>query len=60
MSASAGACLVHGYVRDATERMKAKLVFLPRYSPDSKSTENAVSKLKVMLRAQAERKIDAL
>lgn len=47
-------------VRDAIERMGAKLMFLPPYSPDFNPIENAFSKLKAMLRARAERKIDAL
>lgn len=33
---------------------------LPPYSPDFNPIENAFSKLKAMLRARAERKIDAL
>lgn len=47
-------------VRDAIERAGAKLMFLPPYSPDFNPIENAFSKLKAMLRAQVERKIDAL
>ncbi|MCO7726451.1 IS630 family transposase [Brucella intermedia] len=47
-------------VREAIERMGAKLLFLPPYSPDFNPIENAFSKLKAMLRARAERKIDAL
>ena len=47
-------------VRDAMERAGAKLMFLPPYSPDFNPIENAFSKLKAMLRARAERKIDAL
>jgi len=47
-------------VRDAIERASAKLMFLPSYSPDFNPIENAFSKLKAMLRAWAERKIDAL
>ncbi|MDA5240480.1 IS630 family transposase [Agrobacterium sp. MAFF310724] len=47
-------------VRDAIERAGAKLMFLPPYSPDFNPIENAFSKLKAMLRARAERKIDAL
>ncbi len=35
-------------------------MFLPPYSPDFNPIENAFSKLKAMLRARAERKIDAL
>ncbi|MEH0295978.1 transposase, partial [Agrobacterium sp. CCNWLW71] len=42
------------------ERAGAKLMFLPPYSPDFNPIENAFSKLKAMLRARAERKIDAL
>ncbi|WP_205837129.1 IS630 family transposase [Neorhizobium sp. T6_25] len=47
-------------VRDAIERAGAKLMFLPPYSPDFNPIENAFSKLKAMLRARAERKVDAL
>ncbi|MBB4292786.1 transposase [Rhizobium leguminosarum] len=47
-------------VREAIERTGAKRVFLPPYSPDFNPIENAFSKLKAMLRARAERKIDAL
>ncbi|WP_245494790.1 IS630 family transposase [Rhizobium ruizarguesonis] len=47
-------------VRDAIERAGAKLMFLPPYSPDFNPIENAFSKLKAMLRARGERKIDAL
>jgi transposase len=47
-------------VRDAIERMGAKLILLPPYSPDFNPIENAFSKLKAMLRTWAERKIDAL
>ncbi|MCZ4093473.1 MULTISPECIES: IS630 family transposase [Sinorhizobium] len=47
-------------VRDAIERAGAKLMFLPPYSPDFNPIENAFSKLRAMLRARAERKIDAL
>jgi transposase len=47
-------------VRDAIERVGAKLMFLPPYSSDFNPIENAFSKLKAMLRGRAERKIDAL
>ncbi|WP_205836991.1 IS630 family transposase [Neorhizobium sp. T25_27] len=47
-------------VRDAIERAGAKLMFLPPYSPDFNPIENAFSKSKAMLRARAERKVDAL
>jgi len=47
-------------VGDTTERVGAKLMFLPPYSPDFNPIENAFSKLKAMLRARAERKIDDL
>ncbi|WP_245498006.1 IS630 family transposase [Rhizobium ruizarguesonis] len=47
-------------VRDAIERAGAKLMFLPPYSPDFNPIENAFSKLKAMLRARGDRKIDAL
>lgn len=45
-------------VRDAIEC--AGTMFLPAYSPDFSSIENALSKLKATLRAWAEREIDAL
>ena len=45
-------------VRDAIERAGAKLMFLPPYSPDFNPIENAFLKLKAMLRARAERKVD--
>jgi transposase len=47
-------------VREAIEQVGAKLMFLPPYSPDFNPIENAFSKLKALLRAQAERTIDAL
>lgn len=47
-------------VRVAIEGRGAKLMFLPPYSPDFNPIENAFSKLKALLRARAERKIDAL
>jgi transposase len=47
-------------VREAIKRAGAKLMFLPPYSPDFNPIENAFSKLKALLRARAERTIDAL
>lgn len=47
-------------VRDAIERVGARLMFLPPYSPDFNPIENAFSKLKAILRGRAERTIDAL
>ncbi len=47
-------------VRDAIEAAGARLMFLPPYSPDFNPIENAFAKLKSMLRAKAERTIDAL
>jgi transposase len=47
-------------VREAIEQTGAKLMFLPPYSPDFNPIENAFSKLKALLRARAERTIDAL
>lgn len=47
-------------VRYAIETAGAKLLFLPPYSPDFNPIENAFSKLKALLRAKAERTIDAL
>jgi transposase len=39
---------------------RAKLVYLPPYSPDLNPIEQAVAKLKALLRKGAERSIDAL
>ena len=47
-------------VREAIERAGAELRFLPPYSPDFNPIEMAFSKLKALLRAKAERTIDAL
>ena len=47
-------------IRDAIETAGAKLHYLPPYSPDFNPIENAFSKLKALLRAKAERTIDAL
>lgn len=47
-------------IREAIEAAGAKLHYLPPYSPDSNPIENAFSKLKALLRARAERTIDAL
>ncbi len=47
-------------VRDVIEKLGATLLFLPPYSPDFNPIENAFSKLKAMLRAKAERTINAL
>ena len=47
-------------IREAIERVGARLVFLPPYSPDFNPIENAFAKLKTLLRARAERTIDAL
>ena len=47
-------------IREAIERRGAHLMFLPPYSPDFNPIENAFAKLKAMLRARAERTIDAL
>lgn len=47
-------------VREAIERRGAQLAFLPPYSPDFNPIEMAFAKLKAMLRARAERTIDAL
>ena len=47
-------------VRAAIERVGATLRFLPPYSPDFNPIENAFAKLKALLRARAERTIDAL
>lgn len=47
-------------VRDAIEAVGAELRYLPPYSPDFNPIEMAFSKLKALLRAKAERTIDAL
>ena len=47
-------------VRDAIENAGAQLRFLPPYSPDFNPIEKAFSRLKALLRARAERTIDAL
>jgi transposase len=47
-------------VREAIEAVDASLRYLPPYSPDFNPIENAFAKLKSMLRAKAERTIDAL
>lgn len=47
-------------IREAIERHGARLMFLPPYSPDFNPIENAFAKLKALLRARAERTIDAL
>ena len=47
-------------VREAIEAAGATLRYLPPYSPDFSPIENAFSKLKALLRAKAERTIDAL
>lgn len=47
-------------IRDAIERVDAKLIFPLLHSPDFTPIENSFSKLKAMLRGRAEGKIDAL
>lgn len=47
-------------VREAIEIAGATLRYLPPYSPDFNPIENAFAKLKTLLRAKAERTIDAL
>jgi transposase len=47
-------------IREAIEITGATLRYLPPYSPDFNPIENAFSKLKALLRAKAERTIDAL
>lgn len=47
-------------VRDAIEAAGATLMFLPPYSSDFNSIENAFAKLKTLLRAKADRTITAL
>jgi transposase len=47
-------------VRQSIENAGCELLFLPPYSPDFNPIENAFSKLKSLLRAKAERSVDAL
>lgn len=47
-------------VRDAIESVKARLVYLPPYSPDFNPIELAFAKLKSLLRREAARTVDAL
>ena len=45
---------------EMTTEPRARLLYLPPYSPDFNPIENAFSKLKALLRAKAERTIKAL
>src|SRR5690606_822622 len=47
-------------VREAIEKVGARLLFLPPYSPDFNPIENAFAKLKALLRKAAARTIDEL
>jgi transposase len=47
-------------VRAAIEATRARLLYLPPYSPDFNPIENAFSKLKALLRKAAERTVDGL
>ncbi len=47
-------------VREAIERAGAELRYLPPYSPDFNPIEMAFSKLKALMRAKAERSVEAL
>ncbi|RWM40544.1 MAG: transposase, partial [Mesorhizobium sp.] len=47
-------------VREAIEKLGARLLFLPPYSPDFNPIEMAFSKLKALLRKAATRTIDEL
>ena len=47
-------------VRDAIEKVGARLLFLPPYSPDFNPIEMAFSKLKALLRKAAARTVDEL
>ena len=47
-------------VREAIERIGARLLFLPPYSPDFNPIEMAFSKLKALLRKVAARTVDEL
>ena len=47
-------------VREAIEGVKAKLVYLPPYSPDLNPIEQAFAKLRWLLQSAKERTLDAL
>ena len=47
-------------IRQTIEAAGARLLFRPPYSPDFNPIENAFAKLKALLRAAAERTVDAL
>lgn len=47
-------------VRQAIESVGCQLLYLPPYSPDFNPIEKAFSKLKALLRARAERNVEAL
>ena len=47
-------------VREMIEAAGARLLYLPRYSPDFNPIEKAFSKLKALLRKAAERTLDGL
>jgi len=47
-------------VREAIDKVGARLLFLPPYSPDFNPIEMAFSKLKALLRKAAARTIDEL
>lgn len=47
-------------IRDAIERVGARLLFLPPYSPDFNPIEMAFSKIKALLKKAAARKLEDL
>ncbi|MHC2486337.1 transposase [Sinorhizobium meliloti] len=47
-------------IRQAIETAGCTPIYLPPYSPDFNPIDNAFSKLKALLRARAERSVDAL
>jgi transposase len=47
-------------VREAVEAVGARLLYLPPYSPEFNPIEMAFSKLKALMRAKAERTVEAL
>ena len=53
-------CHKRAGVREAIEGAGARLEFLPAYSPDLNPIEQAVAKLKALLRKAAERTVDGL
>ena len=49
-----------GQVRKAIRAVGARLIFLPKYSPDLNPIEQVFAKLKTLLRKAAARTVDAI